>query len=232
MKKNRRTIAAQSAGESIAVHPSNYEEYTPAAARRPRSGYRTAQRLSGVRAAQHVTPFQEEDGGGEPGEMQYEPLSTNGPLAESASCGSECGDCSECGGEYCNDCDRPLFGLLGNWGHRNLAIFGGVHGYKGPRDRGMNGNFGFQEGVNYGAPLGRSLGMRLPTRFPSPAKQYFRQPSQRFADGRPASIFRHGGHLPPRGSRQNSMGRRLRLPLRYLHQQFQLEANPLRKPAG
>lgn len=39
-----------------------------------------------------------------------------------------------------------------------MAIFGGVHGYKGPRDRGVNGNFGFQEGANLGAPLGDPWG--------------------------------------------------------------------------
>jgi hypothetical protein len=44
------------------------------------------------------------------------------------------------------------------WGPRNLAIFAGVHGYKGPRDRGANGNFGFQEGLNFGAPLGDPWG--------------------------------------------------------------------------
>jgi hypothetical protein len=95
----------------------------------------------------------------EPGAMQYEPLSSDGRLAESAPCdGGDCDGCCECGGDYCNDCNRPIFGFLCDWGHRNLAIFGGVHGYKGPRDRGANGNFGFQEGLNYGAPLGDPWG--------------------------------------------------------------------------
>jgi hypothetical protein len=96
----------------------------------------------------------------EPGAMQYEPLTSgDGPLEGSAPCdGGDCDGCCECGGEYCNDCNRPLFGFLCDWGHRNLAIFGGVHGYKGPRDRGLNGNFGFQEGLNYGAPLGDPWG--------------------------------------------------------------------------
>jgi hypothetical protein len=96
----------------------------------------------------------------DPSAMQYEPLATEGPLAgPTAPCdGGECGDCCECGGEYCTGSNRPIFGFLCDWGHRNLAIFGGVHGYKGPRDRGLNGNFGFQEGVNYGAPLGDPWG--------------------------------------------------------------------------
>lgn len=32
-------------------------------------------------------------------------------------------------------------------------VFGGVHGFKGPRDSALNGNFGFQEGFNVGASM-------------------------------------------------------------------------------
>jgi hypothetical protein len=92
------------------------------------------------------------------GDMQYEPLATSQPLPGSSCEGGECDGCCECGGDYCDDCAQPFFGYLSDWGHRNLAIFGGVHGYKGPRDRGLNGNFGFQEGLNYGAPLGDPWG--------------------------------------------------------------------------
>jgi hypothetical protein len=88
------------------------------------------------------------------GDMQYHRY-----LGEEtgSSCNS-CDDCCECGGEYCEESTHVLFGSLVNWGHRNLAVFGGVHGFKGPRDRGLNGNFGFQEGLNYGAPLGDPWG--------------------------------------------------------------------------
>jgi hypothetical protein len=96
---------------------------------------------------------------GDPNAMQYEPLTEGGPLAGPAPCdGGDCDGCCECGGDYCNAENRPIFGYLCDWGHRNLALFGGVHGYKGPRDRGMNGNFGFQEGVNFGSPLGDPWG--------------------------------------------------------------------------
>jgi hypothetical protein len=37
---------------------------------------------------------------------------------------------------------------------RDLSVIGGVHGFKGPFDQGRNGNFGFHEGFNFGAPLG------------------------------------------------------------------------------
>ena len=41
---------------------------------------------------------------------------------------------------------------------RNLILFAGVHGFKGPTDLGLGGNFGFHEGVNWGAPLGDPWG--------------------------------------------------------------------------
>ena len=155
---------------------------------RPSSSYRTAQRLGDysiaplpdaashrLRKASYTGPYGERVSGAQPSDpspipqeisgesaevvndpsaMQYEPLA----MAGSASCdGGQC-DGDECGGEYCSDCDRSIFGFLFDWGHRNLAIFGGVHGFKGPRDRGLNGNFGFQEGLNFGAPLGDPWG--------------------------------------------------------------------------
>jgi len=36
---------------------------------------------------------------------------------------------------------------------RNLLVFFGVHGFKGPTDLGHSGNFGFHEGVNWAVPL-------------------------------------------------------------------------------
>ncbi len=107
------------------------------------------------RVAQREIPAEVEN---DPGATQYEPLAANGPFSPQegcnscGQCGGDCGDCGECGNgmEYCP--------WMFSWGPRNLAIFGGVHGYKGPRDRGVNGNFGFQEGVNFGAPLGDPWG--------------------------------------------------------------------------
>ena len=37
---------------------------------------------------------------------------------------------------------------------QDLSLFAGVHGFKGPADQGRNGNFGLQEGVNFGSPIG------------------------------------------------------------------------------
>ncbi len=43
-------------------------------------------------------------------------------------------------------------------GTRSLSLFAGVHGFKGPTDLGRNGNFGFHEGMNFGAPIGDPWG--------------------------------------------------------------------------
>jgi hypothetical protein len=36
---------------------------------------------------------------------------------------------------------------------QNLEVFGGVQGFKSPADQGVNGNFGFHEGMNWGGPV-------------------------------------------------------------------------------
>lgn len=65
-----------------------------------------------------------------------------------------CDSCSSCGdGGSCSSC-----GPCGGWSwhrdaFRDLSIFGGTHGFKGPVDLGRNGNFGFHYGLNYGAPI-------------------------------------------------------------------------------
>ncbi len=68
------------------------------------------------------------------------------------------GDCGSCGEEHVTG---PLW-WVGNPRYRglfrDLSIFAGVHGFKGPLDQGRNGNFGFHEGVNFGAPLGDPWG--------------------------------------------------------------------------
>jgi len=57
-------------------------------------------------------------------------------------------------GGYCgHDCyaglHRALHALI-----LRMSFFAGIHGFKGPADLGRNGNFGFHEGLNFGAPLG------------------------------------------------------------------------------
>jgi hypothetical protein len=100
-----------------------------------------------------------------PGEIEFEPLPRIGEEYGVETAGPGCDDCGACdGGECCGadcdeDCDwencvcglhrRCVIGLL-----RNVSFFGGVQGFKGPVDLGRNGNFGFHEGLNFGAPLG------------------------------------------------------------------------------
>ncbi len=96
-----------------------------------------------------------------PDATNFEPLASDGPYAggEGGSCGTcDSGDCGfsdggDCfGGGSCFPC------LLGNWENRTFQAFGGAVGFKGPRDNGKNGNFGFDEGFNFGAPLGDPWG--------------------------------------------------------------------------
>ena len=60
------------------------------------------------------------------------------------SCGDSCGDCGSCQRCCCMPCIFPDY-----W-----DVFAGVQGFKGPRDFGANGNFGFHEGFNAAGPLG------------------------------------------------------------------------------
>jgi len=97
-----------------------------------------------------------------------------------SSCGQGCDGCS-CGDGYdgscgvcydgcaCGDCIHGGYCGLGCawgawvhrhfWWTRNLTLFAGVHGFKGPADQGRNGNFGFHEGLNWGAPIGDPFGL-------------------------------------------------------------------------
>jgi hypothetical protein len=64
----------------------------------------------------------------------------------------DCGDCGGCGG--CGECGFSRHGWLASGWLKNLSLFAGVQGFKGPVDFGVNGNVGFHEGLNFGAPLG------------------------------------------------------------------------------
>ncbi len=85
----------------------------------------------------------------------------------SGQCDSCCEDYGQCGGGCGGGWAGYGPGYGGHGGHgmmrpgwhrgwwmRDLSLFAGVHGFKGPLDQGENGNFGFQEGANIGVPLG------------------------------------------------------------------------------
>jgi hypothetical protein len=103
----------------------------------------------------------------EPLEQAQEPMIDNSDWTRQPGCGTcgghnggdsvGCGECGgECGGGECYDGHGPCpcCGGCGNWLFHDMAIFGGLQGFKGPADQARNGNFGFIEGFNFGAPLG------------------------------------------------------------------------------
>jgi len=67
-----------------------------------------------------------------------------------------CGNCGAWAPDYgrCGYPGWPGGGILDCFWWQDLSLFAGVQGFKGPPDQGLNGNFGFHEGVNFGAPLG------------------------------------------------------------------------------
>lgn len=96
-------------------------------------------------------------------EGDFAPVPTDEAYAGYEGCGAcdSYGDCScgTCGGGYPGCWWGPFWGWQQYW-HRqrwwisNFSFFAGVHGFKGVADNGRNGNFGFHEGFNWGAPLG------------------------------------------------------------------------------
>jgi hypothetical protein len=96
-----------------------------------------------------------------------------GDCCDDACCEDECCDhvgcdpcCTGCGGGghechatdpcacgqpdvCCGDCNPLAYWCW--W--ENLEVFSGVHGFKGPVDLGVNGNFGFDYGLNWGFPI-------------------------------------------------------------------------------
>lgn len=98
---------------------------------------------------------QDSGGGVAPG--LYEPGSPFGGCGPGG-CSGDCGGCYEDCGGCSGGCGPGLWWLRQAWWARDLSLFGGAHGFKGPLDQGRNGNFGLHEGVNFGAPLGGPMG--------------------------------------------------------------------------
>jgi len=87
-----------------------------------------------------------------------------GPVVPGAMGAAPCGGCGgPCGAECgevvgpCDPCPAVPYCLLPVpcFSMENLTLNAGVHGTKGPRsgEYGVQGSFGFQEGVNWGAPV-------------------------------------------------------------------------------
>ncbi len=96
------------------------------------------------------------------GEMEGGPPSpgcSNGQCSNNGGCNN--GGCNNGG---CNTgCCMPFCGLLcGDWYEEwfsDLNVFTGVQGFKGPVDQGVNGDFGFHEGLNWGSALWDAMGI-------------------------------------------------------------------------
>jgi len=76
---------------------------------------------------------------------------------------SACASCGSCGTNGCSlshDYHALECEYCGHWGWlQEAAVFGGAHAFKGPLDQGQNGNFGFQEGVNFAGPLWHKMAL-------------------------------------------------------------------------
>ncbi|MBN1395439.1 MAG: hypothetical protein JW959_10480 [Pirellulales bacterium] len=97
-----------------------------------------------------------------PGATEYEPIAEEGVFADDGCGGYDCnGDCGACdcapSGECC-DFGYECFDGRCDWWFRNLTVFVGGQGFKGPLDWGTNGNFGFNEGLGISGPLGDPWG--------------------------------------------------------------------------
>jgi hypothetical protein len=111
----------------------------------------------------HTAPAQPSAEGAEviePGAVQFEAIPPDS-IFSNAPAKRACGDCDAC--EECAADDKCDFGwpvFDGSCGPflRGLSVFGGLDAFKGPLDRGTNGNFGVNEGLNLARPLGDPWG--------------------------------------------------------------------------
>lgn len=118
-----------------------------------------------VASRQRVTRVSGEEEIIEPGMTQFEPVASEGTFADVGGCascgGGGCDSCDPCGepacGEVCEFGWEVFDGHCGPW-LRGLSVFTGFDGFKGPLDRGQNGNFGVNEGLNMARPLGDPWG--------------------------------------------------------------------------
>ncbi len=89
------------------------------------------------------------------------------PYAQAGYGPDNVGPCATCPDDP--NADAGDGGWFHNWKRRcclfspvnseNFASFGGVQAFKGPVDRGVNGNFGIQKGLNWARPLWDELGI-------------------------------------------------------------------------
>ena len=114
----------------------------------------------GVTTAGYTEPLLSEVDAVPQGE-RLEPFAVEGEFLGAEACDSCGGVGGACGPNYCGNyglCQQLWMECTSRWLNR-FNYFAGVHGFKGPVDQGLNGNFGFHEGLNWGAPLGDPWGI-------------------------------------------------------------------------
>jgi hypothetical protein len=100
-----------------------------------------------------------------PGAMRLDPLMPEAAFVGPGGCnhcGAACdgepcdGPACGCGGPACcsGDMGYEIFDGSCGWWIKNLTVSAGAQGFKGPLDRGGNGDFGLNEGVGFSGPVG------------------------------------------------------------------------------
>lgn len=155
-------------------------------------GFSGRPRMSGAQWVSHHTPHESVGIVEQPlAETWHEGHADSGPMCDScchAGCAGGCGDC--------------LLRMLPFAGcQHHIELFGGVHGFTGPLNRGGSGSFGFHEGINLAVPLdaipclgfGAQVGARA-TQSNFSGVQFAELPSQVFQLGTSRNqIFVTGG---------------------------------------
>ena len=72
--------------------------------------------------------------------------------------GTYCNECGECFLKCFCQCVRKS-ALFSRCMWENFSIYTGKQGFKGPVDQGMNGDFGFHAGINWGSPIWDRFGI-------------------------------------------------------------------------
>ncbi|MBI3839252.1 MAG: hypothetical protein HY288_15140 [Planctomycetia bacterium] len=147
----RRSYLYPRYGNGSVSQRAGYETISPGSRRGARRDFLRTSGAEPIPAGQAAEPF-------------YDDLPPEGAMN-----GAVEGDPSfdDYGGEdgCCEPCDVGLIGILKRsclfspllW--QNFNEFGGVQAFKGPVDRGINGNFGFHKGVNWASPLWDAAGI-------------------------------------------------------------------------
>ena len=164
---DRSRAQRESAGQAVRAQHVSVTQTSSGGRRSAQSGERVASRSvsADIRLAPGETLVSEGESptpAGQPFAEEVEP----GVIENFDGSGFQGGDCEQCG-DGCGDCDEcgscgKKVCICWDWcWFEDLGLFAGVHGYKGPADLGRNGNFGFHEGFNFGAPLIDEWGVGL-----------------------------------------------------------------------